>query len=84
MLTRKFFPDTGGQVGAITLTITTTMAPNDRDPRSFGPYLIAADQQEIDIMAEGRLFQLNFSGSSAPAFMRLGRLLFDAKPRGRR
>jgi hypothetical protein len=84
MLTRKFFPDTGGQVGAITLTITTTMAPNDRDPRSFGPYLIAADQQEIDIMPEGRLFQLDFSGSSAPAFMRLGRLLFDAKPRGRR
>ena len=35
-------------------------------------------------LAEGRLFQFEFSGSSAPAFMRLGKLLFDAKTRGRR
>ena len=84
-LTRKFFPDTGAdQKGAIRLTVTTYMAPNDRSPRTFGPYVIPADQPEIDLLAEGRLFQLDFSGFSAPAFMRLGRLLFDAKPRGRR
>jgi len=84
-LTRKFLPDTGAdQKGAVRLTITTYMAPNDRNPRTFGPYVIPADQPEIDVMAEGRLFQLDFSGSSAPAFVRLGRLMFDAKPRGRR
>jgi hypothetical protein len=84
-LARKFLPDTGDdQKGAVRLSISTYMAPNDRSPRTFGPYVIAADQTEVDIMAEGRLFQLDFSGESAPAFMRLGRLLFDAKARGRR
>ena len=85
VLARKFLPDTGAdQMGAVRLSISTYMAPNDRSPRIFGPYVIAADQGEVDILAEGRLFQLDFSGESAPAFMRLGRLLFDAKPRGRR
>jgi len=84
VLARKFLPDTGDQVGAISLTVETRMAPNDRDPRSFGPYAISADQDEVDILPEGRLFRLAFSGSSAPAFCRLGRLLFDVKRRGRR
>jgi len=85
MLVRKLMPDTGeDQVGAISLTIDTYMSPNDRSPRAFGPYTIAANSTEVDILAEGRLFRLLFSGSSAPAFMRMGKLLFDAKPRGKR
>lgn len=85
MLVRKFFPDfSSDQVGAVNLTVQTTMAPEDRSPRTFGPYPIAPGQQEQDLLAEGRLFQLTFSGNSYPSYARLGKLLFDAKPRGRR
>ena len=60
------------------------MAPEDPAPRSFGPYVIPKGTLEVDMLAEGRLFNLTFAGSSYPSYMRLGRLLFDAKQRGRR
>jgi hypothetical protein len=85
MLVRKFFPDLGAdQKGAVYLTVTTTMAPGDPAPRTFGPYTCPAATSEVDTLAEGRLFQLTFSGNSYPSYARLGRLLFDAKQRGRR
>jgi hypothetical protein len=85
MLVRKFMPDLGAdQLGAVRLTITTRMAPEDPAPRTFGPYPVPRETREVDVLAEGRLFQLTFSGDSYPAYARLGRLLFDAKRRGRR
>lgn len=85
MLARKFFPDfTTDQIGAVSLTIKTTMQPNDQTPRTFGPYVIPKGKTEVDILAEGRFFNLTFSGNSYPSYVRLGRLLFDAKQRGRR
>jgi hypothetical protein len=66
------------------MTINTTMFPTDQSPRTFGPYVIPNGQQEVDIMAEGRFFSVTFAGNSAPSYARLGRLVFDAKQRGRR
>lgn len=84
MLTRKYFPDfTPDQIGAVSLTVTTTMFPNDPNPRTFGPYTVVKNQTMVDILAEGRFFSVTFAGNSAPSYARIGRLLFDAKQRGR-
>jgi hypothetical protein len=84
VLVRQAWPDiAAGQIGAAQLTLTSR--PHPQGPRTtYGPYAIAPGQETVDFKASGRLFQLGWSGFSAPAFARIGRLVVDAKPRGRR
>jgi hypothetical protein len=41
-------------------------------------------QETVDFKASGRLFQLTYSGFSLPSHARIGRLVVDASPRGRK
>lgn len=83
-LIRKIFPDINtDQQGAVMMTIYTRNFQQG-EVTTNGPYTIAAGQDEVDVIATGRLARFRFYGSSAPAYARLGRPLIDVKPRGKR
>lgn len=85
LLVREFWPDLGGgdQLGPVNMSIPMQIYP--QGPMTVaGPFAIAPGQALVDFKAEGRLARVLFSGFSAPAYARVGRLSFDAKQRGRR
>lgn len=82
-LARQMWPDIADQAGPADLTITTRVFPQG-DATIYGPYTMAAGVDKVDFKASGRLFRIKFEGDSAPSFARLGRIVFDVKPRGRR
>ncbi len=82
-LVRGAWPDIAQQMGAVQLTLTTRAYPQG-EGTTYGPYAMPPGEDRVDFLAEGLLFRVKFSGSSAPTSARLGRLLFDAKPRGRK
>jgi hypothetical protein len=84
VLVRQAWPDIAGdQIGAVQLSLSSRAHP--QAPRtSFGPYTIAPGQETVDFKASGRLFQLTWSGASLPSYARIGRLVVDAKTRGRK
>lgn len=83
MLVRGFWPDFSDQVGPISLTLYTRQYPQG-DVTTYGPVSIASGDDKVDFKASGRLYRVKFSGSSAPTSARLGRMTFDAQPRGRK
>lgn len=84
MMCRGLWPDMADQVGPVAVTLTTQLKPQDQNPRTFGPYTMAVGDAKTDIRASGRLFKVKFSGSSAPSYMRLGKLSFDLVAAGGR
>lgn len=84
LLVREAWPDIAvDQLGPVTLTIASRLYP--QGPQElFAPITLAPGQQLVDFKASGRLFQLTYSGYSLPSYARIGRMVFDAKPRGRR
>lgn len=83
-LVREIWPDLGpGQMGPVALDIAARMFPQDDDVVTVSMAL-APGEQKADFKISGQIFRLTFSGFSAPAYARIGRPAFEAKPRGRR
>lgn len=82
-LIRGIWPDIAGQVGPVTLTLTTRGYPQG-DPTVYSSQTLAPSDDRADFKASGRLVRMKFAGSSSPAYARLGRIIVDVKPRGRK
>jgi hypothetical protein len=83
VLVRGFWPDIADQIGPVTFQITTRHYPQG-DAVAYPALMVSAGQATADFKVEGRLFKVTVSGSSVPSRARLGRLVFDAKLRGRK
>lgn len=78
------WPDFEAQQGAASLALTLRAWPQTTTTYSKGPYALTVNKQKYDFRAQGRIVNLTLSGSSAPAFVRLGKLSFDTVPGGER
>lgn len=83
VLVRGFWPDIADQIGPVSFSISTRHYPQG-DLTTYPTVMVAAGQATADFKAEGRLFTVTISGSSIPSRARLGRLVFDAKLRGKK
>lgn len=77
------WPDMKSQVGPVSLSVISRLKPQADEARS-GPFAMVAGEDKVDFRCSGRLFRLRFSGESLPAFMRLGQIVADIVPAGRR
>lgn len=84
LLVREAWPDIAiDQIGPVTLTLSSRMQPQGAQ-ETFAPITLAPGAEKVDFKASGRLFQITYAGYSLPSYARIGRLVVDAKPRGRR
>jgi len=74
-------PDFEDLEGGFSVTAYAAQTPNGT-PIAFGPYNVTSQTDQIDIRALGYSPTLTFSGSSAPAFMRMGIPQFDIRQTG--
>lgn len=77
------WPDVKGQVGPIGLSIFSRFKPQG-DETSKGPFQMAAGEDKVDLRCSGRLFRLRFSGESMPSFARIGQVVVNLAPAGKR
>jgi hypothetical protein len=83
MMVTGLWPDFLNQVGPITVTVTAREHPQGVDtPVSAAP--MAPGDQKADFRISGRLFQVEFSGSSAPTEARIGKPVFNVEQAGKR
>lgn len=87
-LVTDFWPDFDGQLGPVTMAVTSrprlSAGADDVEVTPWGPFMIAPGQSLVDEKMSGRFFDLEFSGFSAPSYVRIGRPVAKLKPRGRR
>jgi len=84
LLVRECWPDIAlDQKGPVTLQMSSQLHPQGAR-ETFAPIVLAPGTERVDFKASGRLFQLTWSGFSSPSYARLGRPVFDTKPRGRK
>lgn len=81
MLLQGIVPDFEGQIGNISLTVRHRPFPQSTE-RTKGPYTLAPGQRKKDFLIDGCIASVEFSGSAAPSFMRLGLPCFDGVPTG--
>lgn len=79
---RGIWPDIEAQQGDISLTINVRPYPQ-ATARTKGPYILAKNANKKDFLLQGRIAAFTFSGSSAPAFMRIGKPVIDVVATGR-
>lgn len=82
MLIKGFWPDFEDQRGGVDLTLYLRKYPQAPTIYTKGPYSLAVGQSKKDFMVSGRVAALTFSGSSSPAFARIGKPCFDAEKTG--
>lgn len=82
MMVRCMWPDFKGQVGGVTVTLTCRDYPQGDETSES--QVIAVGDDKSDFRITGRLFKVRYEGSSAPAFCRLGKPIFDVAPAGTR
>jgi hypothetical protein len=75
-------PDFEDLQGGVEIAVQTKIYSND-SPKVDGPYGVTTSTRKVDLRSQGREISLNFSGSSAPAFMRMGQLRADVRPTGK-
>jgi hypothetical protein len=76
------WPDFRDQMGPITVTVSSREHPQGLDTVTAGVPM-APDDMKADILITGRLFQVEFSGNSAPTAGRLGRPIFEVQRCGK-
>lgn len=82
LLVTSIWPDFKDQVGPITVSVTSREHPQGSDTLvSAAP--MAPDDMKADLMISGRLFQVEFKGSSSPTNMRLGRPVVEVQQAGK-
>ena len=84
LLVTEAWPDISlDQIGPVTLTLASRLHP--QGAQDVWPAItLAPGAERLDFKASGRLFQLSYAGYSAPSYARIGRLLWDARPWGRK
>lgn len=82
MMVRAIWPDFRDQQGAVTLTLTGRDTPQGNEIIQTATLSEGDDKADLRITA--RLFRLKFSGSSGPAYVRLGKPIFDVVGAGLR
>lgn len=82
MMVRAIWPDFRDQLGAVTLTLTGRDTPQGDEITQS--QTLAAGVDKVDLRITSRLFRLKFEGNSTPAFVRLGKPVFDIAPAGGR
>ena len=81
ILVRGIWPDFEDQLGPVSLTFDYRAYPQ-ATARTKGPYSLAVNRSKKDFLCDGRVIAATFSGSSAPAYMRLGMPTFDIEATG--
>ncbi|WP_374453819.1 hypothetical protein [Phenylobacterium sp.] len=82
-LVRGIWPDLKSQVGPVNVSIISRFKPQGEETVK-GPYPMVAGEDRVDVRASGRLFRLRFDFNSLPAAWRLGQIVVDLAPAGRR
>lgn len=82
MMVRGVWPDFKSQVGGIDCTVTVRDYPQGSE--STQAQTLAVGDDKADYRITGRLAKVKFSGSTTPAFARLGTPIFDLVPAGGR
>lgn len=75
-LIRGIWPDFEDQRGPVSLSVYCRDRPQSTE-RTKGPYALATGQAKKDFMIDARIAEFEFSGSSAPAYMRTGKPSID-------
>lgn len=83
MVTECVWPDLKNQIGPVYVTLESRLKPQDTS-RTQGPVAMAFGDSKADLRLSGRLFNITFSGSSAPSSVRIGKPVFDATRAGKR
>lgn len=76
VMIRGIWPDFEDQAGSVSLEISLRKYPQ-ATPVTKGPYALTVGKSKKDFLMSGRVAAVKFSGSSTPAFMRLGKPSFD-------
>jgi hypothetical protein len=82
LLVKEVWPDFRNQQGPITVTVTSREHPQGEDTTVTAPPM-APDDMKADLLITGRMFQLEFSGNSAPTNGRLGKPIFEVERAGK-
>jgi len=81
MMVRRVTPDFADLVGGATVTMTGKMWPQGTESeKSFGT--LGSTTKYLAARIKARQVKVRYSGSSAPASGRLGRMTFDVQPSG--
>lgn len=83
MLIKECWPDFQEQIGPVSVTIYGLETPQQEAPTIVMPDPMAPEDAKVDFMITARLFQVEFSGNSAPTGMRLGKPTFEVQNAGR-
>lgn len=85
----RIFPDfrygtfNGAEDATIKITLKGANSPNET-PREYGPYTVTQATDFISTRFRHRLMAIKVSGSDSASFSRLGQILFQYAPDGRR
>lgn len=80
---QSVWPDFEDQVGSIQLTLTTRLYPQGVE-YTRGPYSLNPNRGKRDFRSSGRVARVRIGSDAAPSYARLGKIEFDAQPRGLR
>ncbi len=83
MLIREWRPDFKNQTGTVFMTIWARNYPQGEDTE-YGPFAAPVGTEKVDMLVPGLLFRFALSTDSSPSEWRLGKLVFDVAPTGRR
>jgi hypothetical protein len=85
VMMRGIWPDIADQVGPVNVSFTSRLKPQGQDTeRTAGPYAMGVGDDKVDVRLSGRLFNIEFSGNSAPTAARIGKPVLDMAPAGAR
>lgn len=82
LLVTGVWPDFLGQIGPISVGVSSREHPQGLDT-SITALPMAPGDQKADLLISGRLFQVEFSGSSAPTSARIGKPVFEIQRAGK-
>lgn len=83
ILVKQAWPDIAEQAGPISMTLYSKYFPQGATT-TYGPYVLSPQDDQTDFKAKGRFFAVQFAANSSPTKGRLGQVIFDAKPAGRK
>jgi hypothetical protein len=82
LLIDQCWPDFADQQGPVDVTVYAREHPQETGTSVTADPMSPADAK-ADFMISGRLFQVEFSGNSAPTYMRLGKPSFEVRRAGK-
>lgn len=78
LLVRQVWPDFQNQVGSVSIDVTAQERAQG-DVVAAPTVMVAKGQGKADVLISGCIFQIQFSGQSAPTYVRIGRPAFETE-----